>query len=438
MLIMGLSGSAGCSADNDRNQNPGQKQDGGNDGTGDNDGGDEGDTVGKDPSYTTQLGANFNENIYQIENVTPLLNDAKIEWVRSFVSIPLEFLKKSNQTITGVKDDAALQAYTETLDFIKVKEQSGGDIKLVMSLKLPFGNFTHSIPPLDSPITGYFIEACRKFLLLHDLGKNIDILVLGNEPMWENKYANEDNDDLYVEFIRLLASKVDEWKTEYDWDFKVFGGALNRISLNVNSNRLIKKLVAEVNENELIDGLDLHIHALDFSEVGNSLRIVREDLGMKKEIIVTEFSMVWLYGEHLNDNLGNWGANNGYTSGTKMYQWLNNAVDMAEAGTPISADEYESYFGSRAWFPKNWFRNFYAEFLKYDVLCVMTRFSSELKTTDVSDGRYDTSSKMWDLNAIYSSKLLGTNPQTGLMNRNPMVWPDYREIAEKRFGVKME
>jgi hypothetical protein len=41
---------------------------------------------------------------------------------------------------------------------------------------------------------------------------------------------------------------------------------------------------------------------------------------------------------------------------------------------------------------------------------------------------------MWDLNAIYSSKLLGVDPSTGYMNPIPVVYPDYKAIVEEKFG----
>ncbi len=380
--------------------------------------------------FSTQLGANFNENIDEIADVTDLMYDSHVEWVRSFVQIAQNFLKKNNGVITGVKDEA-FDTYTETQDFIKIKTESNNKVKLIMSLKIPFGNFTHSVPGKDSKEMGYVIEACRKFLLLHNLGGNIDILVMGNEPMWENG-GNEEN---YKDYLDIMASKLTEWKETYGWNFKIFAGALNRISLNASTNPLIPIVINEVNQNPLIDGLDLHIHALDIGgEVGNSLKMIREDFEMKKDIIITEFSMVWLYNQHVNDDLGGqWGKNNGYTSDMKMYEWLNNAIDKAQDGTPVSQEEFSSFFDSTEWYPKNWFKSFYDEFVKYEVLCATGRFSCALKEGDNNE-RYTSSSTMWDLNAIFSSKLLGVSPSTKLMNPSPLAYPDYKEIIENKFG----
>lgn len=385
---------------------------------------------GNETVFSTQLGANFNENIDEINDVADLIYDSRIQWVRSFVQIAQNFLKKNNGVITGVKDDA-FDKYTETQDFIKVKTASDNKVKLIMSLKIPFGNFTHNVPAKDSKEMGYVIEACRKFLVLHNLGSHIDILVMGNEPMWENG-GNEEN---YRDYLNVMASELAEWKETYGWNFKVFAGALNRVSLNAATNPLIPVVINEVNDNPLIDGLDLHIHALDVEEIGNTLKMVREDFKMKKEIIVTEFSMVWLYNKHVNDNLGQWGKDNGYTSTMKMYEWLNNAIDKAQAGNPISQEEFASFFDNTDWYAKNWFRTFYDEFVKHEVLCATGRFSCVLKEGGNNE-RYTSSSTMWDLNAIYSSKLLGVNPSTGLMNPSPLAYPDYKGIIDKQLADK--
>lgn len=374
---------------------------------------------------STLVGANFNENIDEIAGVTDLMFDSKVEYVRSFVQIAQNFLKKNNGAITGIKDEA-YDTYTDSKDLIKIRTASNNKIKLIMSLKIPFGNFTHNVPTKDSKEMGYVIEACRKFLVLHNLGNNIDILVMGNEPMWENG----GNDENYRDFLIVMASKLAEWKETYGWKFKVFAGALNRVSLNATSNPLIPIVISQVKENPLIDGLDLHIHALDLEEIGNTLKMVREDFKMEKEIIVTEFSMVWLYNKHINDNLGQWGTNNGYSSGMKMYEWLNNAIDRAKAGRPISQEEFASFFENNGWYTKNWFKIFYDEFEKYGVSCATGRFSCVLKDGD-DNTRYTSSSTMWDLNAIYNSKLLGVDAFTGYMNPNPLVYPDYKAIIEK-------
>ena len=382
---------------------------------------------GNETVFSTQLGANFNENIDEIEGVSTLMYNSHVQWVRSFVQIAQNFLKKNNGVITGVKDDA-FDTYTATQDFIKIKTQSNNNIKLIMSLKIPFGNFTHNVPAKDSKEMEYVIEACHKFLLLHDLGSNIDILVMGNEPMWENG-GNEEN---YRDYLKIMSSKLAEWKSTYGWNFKVFAGALNRISLNASTNPLIPIVISEVKENPLIDGIDLHIHALELEEIGNSLKMLREDFDMKKKIIVTEFSMVWLYNQHVNDNLGQWGTNNGYASGMKVYEWLNNAIDKAKAGTPISQEEFASFFERTKWYPKNWFKTFYDEFVKYEVYCATGRFSCVLKEGGNNE-KYTSSSTMWDLSAIYSSKLLGVNPSTRLMNPSPLAYPDYKEIVDKKY-----
>ncbi|GHV02722.1 hypothetical protein FACS1894159_11670 [Bacteroidia bacterium] len=386
--------------------------------------------VKPEPTFQTALGANFNENIVEIEGVSDLLNSSRVEWVRAFVQIPQRFLKKSNGVITGVVSDAVFEQYAETREMINFKSNSNGRIKLIMSLKIPFENFEHEVPEVDSPQTGYILEACRKFLQLHDLGRHIDILVMGNEPMWENgnKASNAKN---YSDFLNRLASELTGWKQANGWTFKVYAGALNRVSLQAATHSLIPAVISTVNENPAIDGLDLHIHALTTDEIGATLKMVRENFNVTKDLICTEFSMVWVYDAHSNDKLGQWGVDHGYSSNMSMYEWLNQVVDRAHAGNPIGQEEFASFFESAAWYPRNWFQTFYDEFVKYRVYAATGRFSCVYRENNEP---YTSSTTLWDINAIYNSKLLGNDPLTGRMNTSPLAYPDYKNIAEKKFG----
>lgn len=362
----------------------------------------------------TWIGANFNENVEQIAGVYRELNADKVPYIRSFLNItPL--LKRNDSGITGLKT-ADIAASTFASQFIAAKK-AVPSAKMVFTLKTVFENLPGEVPAKGSAGAAYVID-CMKEVLLHDnLGANVDVLVLGNEPMWENGDA-EGNDRNYCDFVTALASAVAGWKAEYGWSFKVFTGALNRVSLQYKKDGLIPLLVQTASACDDINGLDLHLHAATVAEFNDCLNIVRNTYGFKKELMCSEVSVVWKFDEILNNPLGSWGPSNGYTSTQNRYAWLYDAAMKSLAGNPVSSDIFRSFFfdGMPA-YPSNWFTTLFNACKKYEVSFITPRFSAK-----ESDAKIDSSTTMWELGAIYSARFLGREPD-GTMRPSPLVHP---------------
>lgn len=376
-------------------------------------------------SQSQDLGANFNENIETtVDNLEQLL-DSRVKWVRGFVNIPRYFLRTDgNNAISGVKS-AVIKNHAPTSKFIQTKTSSNGKLHLMMSLKIPFENFSHLVPDPGTPEMSFLLQACKEFLISYDLGKNIEILVMGNEPEWENG----GDSDAYRVFLNLFADSIAKWKQEQNWGFMVFAGSLNRVSELKNSTT-IPAVIHAAQNNANIDGLDLHIHVANIAQARNDLKVTREDFRFNKKIIITEFSAVRALDEHVNDEIGEWGTENGYSSTIKVFQWLNNIAERAANNDPISEAEFIDFFHSRPWYPQRWYRTFYNGFKHFDVYAVTGRFVCETGSRN-----YNSSSKMWDLGAIYSGAFMGTDTQTGHYNASPLVYPEFKLIADSLYGT---
>jgi len=369
----------------------------------------------------TYIGANFNENVDQIAGVYKELNNDKVPYIRSFLNIT-PFFKRNDSGITGVKS-ADIAASTFASQFIAAKA-AVPSAKMVFSIKTVFENIPGEVPAGGSAGAGYAIDCVREVLLHDNLGKYVDVLVLGNEPMWENGDA-AGNDKKYCDFVTALASAVATLKSQNKWTFKVYTGALNRISLQYKTDGLIPLLVQTASSCPNIDGLDIHLHAETVSEFDASLGIVRNTYGFKKEIMCSEVSVVWKFGSLLNANLGDWGTSHGYSSTQKRYAWLYDATKKANAGTPVSSEEFKSFFfdGMPA-YPQNWFTTLYNACIKYKVSFITPRFSAQ-----ESDAVIDQNTTMWELGAIYSARFLGREAD-GTMRPSPLVHPQVVECRK--------
>ena len=371
-----------------------------------------------------ELGANFNENIDEPITCIDQIKASRVSWVRGFVNIPAKFIiTDSNKKITGVKS-FQISRYQPTKDFVDVKKVHP-DVKLVMSMKIPFEDFLNLVPDMGSDEMNYVMDAIEKFLISFDLGKNIDILVMGNEPEFEN--GGDAN--AYATFLNSLADTLVVWKAKYDWIFMVFAGALNRVS-ELKKSTTIPAVVKVVNTNKNVDGIDLHVHALDFKQFSDDIRYIRDIHKVSKKIITTEFSLNRLLSAHVDDNIGAWGTNYGYPYTMKMYEYLNQASAKAASGNPVSDEEFLSFFESRSWYPKQWYKAFYEAFKKYDAYAVIGRFSSSLGVRN-----YTATSAMWDLGAIYSGTFMGMDYAAGLEKGSVLVYPEFKAIADSLYGT---
>lgn len=368
------------------------------------------------------LGANYNENIdYPITEIE-MLKQSKVTWVRGFVNIPNLFLQNENGKIVGVKENA-IRTHIPTLKFIQAKKALGDRVKFILSLKIPFELYTDTVPKVGTKEMEYIFQATEILLKTYDMAKNIEILVMGNEPEWENALDTDlchaDGED-YRAFLNEFANRLTAWKQANGWTFDIYAGALNRVS-ELPKSETVPAVVSVVNNNPNVVGLDLHVHALKINQAEDDFRIIRDKYGVTKKLICTEFSMVRALNPHVADALGEWGTKHGYTAGMKIYEYLNLIAEKANAGTPVSATEFKSLFESYSWYPKNWYKTFYEVFKKYDTYAITGRFSV---VPGGARAVYDAKTEMWELGGIYFSRYLGLDAD-GFYNPNPLLYPDF-------------
>jgi len=284
-------------------------------------------------AHSAELGGNYNQYLYDIDN--SLIAKSGITWVRGFINIPRNFLVvDSSGRVTGVldsnisqepdsdSDDTDILAISAVSKLIDAKSVmvGGHPVKVILSLKLDFKYMKMGVPEAGSPAMDYLISAVEKCLVKNNLGASIDILVVGNEPMWETPDGDADK---YEAFLNLLIDKLDGLRAaNAGWKYEIFTGALNRAS-ELKNNAILRKIVKITEENSKVAGVDLHLHVGAISAAEDDVSFARQTFGKDKKIISTEFSLVHLWDNHRNDALADWGAANGYPADMKMYEWIN-------------------------------------------------------------------------------------------------------------------
>lgn len=358
-----------------------------------------------------QIGANFNENIENIN--ASVLSKAEVNWVRAFVNIPRHFLEIDPKgKIIDVNKKAIESFDYEPLMNLK-------DKKIILSFKLDFKYKNIGVPDENSKEEKLLLKAISLFLKEKKIGKIVDILVVGNEPMWET--PNEDEKKL-GSITNKIIILVNELKICENWKYEIFAGALNRTS-ELSENKILKEIIKVTQENPLVAGIDLHIHTNDLKNAEADPAYIRNIAQINKKIICTEFSIVRLFEAYNNNPLGEWGDKNGYPANMKLYEWLNVIQQKAIEGTPVKSEIFMSYFNSQKWYPKQWFNAFRDSFTKYNVSVATYGLVNKLKE---KPKKLNAKSPLWILNFVYNGGILG-NDDAGLGLQNPLVYPEFME-----------
>jgi hypothetical protein len=374
--------------------------------------------------HSQELGANYNENIDQINN--DMILDSGVRWIRGFVHIPRYFLNVSTSgVVTGV-NLSAIRNFDPIDKFIGVKElEVGGEpIKTILSFKLDFKFRDMGVPEDGSAAMYYFMTAIETFLKEKDLGAKIDILVVGNEPMWETEQADVDKLEVLTNKLIDLVYAMREERA--GWDYKIYTGALNRVN-ELRNNVILQRIIKITKENDKVDGIDLHPHVRDLNVIRQDLLYIRTQAGISKDIICTEVSAVRLWDDRMNDALGEWGVQNGYPATMKMYEWINELLKKSIEGAPVSQEHFMSYFNAQSWYPKTWLLDAYDMLVQNNVKVATYGFQRELRDPPIY---LNENSAMWVLNFVYNGALFGVG-EGGLWKTNPLVYPQFREIIDR-------
>lgn len=369
-------------------------------------------------SLAQQMGANYNENLDQID--PGLINQSGTKWVRAFVNV-LTLVNINNAgTITGVNTNAVNN--TKIGPFLDCRQHNAN---LILSLKFDFKNLLGNRVPLHNTpefthIKNAIVQLLKRNAGGRKLGKNLAILTVGNEPMYETPSFGVPN---YTSFTDKMINQMALLRGNNNWSYEIFTGAVNDFSNKTNdgiANATID--IAKTNNN--VDGMDIHIHVSAYNQISADLTALRNK-GMNKKLICTEFSLHRLVRSKMGTNLGNWGANNGYSSGMKIWQFINDCMVRRENNNPISPNKWKSFWNSRGWYQSNWFDQFYNAFESKNVWVATYGMVRPMRP----GFRLTANSPAWVINAAFNDQILGSGPG-GNPIANPFSHPRWKYYVD--------
>jgi hypothetical protein len=424
-----------------------------------------------------EIGAGYNEQIANINN--EIIDKSGARWVRAYVNLARNYWVFANtfpppqpsptpnpwptSAITGIIDgnliqqassvssDADTLAVAALDQLINTKSvfANGSPVKVILSLKHDFsypypGNATISpdqFPDFATPAgkaeIELMVDSIINILTTNNRGNSIDIVVTGNEPMFEiQPNNNPDTGRKYKLYLNYLIDELVALKAQQNtlsgnsWDFQIFVGALNSKldPSNAAANVIIPAVLEVARDNVNVSGIDLHEHVADPKQVRADIQYVKDNtkfrpLGAQPlQLISTEFSMIKLFEANMN---------NAQNVGPPLWTFINNAIDLAAAGTPVSQNDFRTYFLNQTWYQpyQGWFDEMIQAFEAEGVLAVTygieeaPRFPWELN-------KLQPTATPWVLNGVFNSTLLGRSAD-GYPNTNPLVFPAYQNAINR-------
>lgn len=340
--------------------------------------------------------------------------------------------------VSSDADTLAVSVIDKLID-AKAVNAYGSPLKVILSLK---HDFTYPYPadnawprgyvPTDPAEINLLIEAVKSLLLVNNRGAYLDILVLGNEPMFEMQPNTEPSTGVaYINYLKQLVPALNTFKQENGWTFEVYIGALNAPSSPANAkNAIIPSVLEYLQTNpEGIAGIDLHEHVASPGDVCQDLQLVKLYLQPGQKIISTEFSIIGLFDTAQDLPLGSWGERHGYGCSTPVWTWLNQLMTQASENRPISPSRFQSFFHEQSWYPRNWFTTMVDQFAEAGVY-VVTYGLEETPMYPWSQNNLNGEVMPWVLNGVFNTTLLGRG-SNGFPRANPLVYPDFVKAVRK-------
>jgi hypothetical protein len=276
------------------------------------------------------LGANFNQDLAHLDYSE--LRRARTRWVRGFYAMP-------------DADDGAI-AEQEPVKIILDAHRRG--YGTVFSLKFPLGQ--SAVPAPGSSEMAVWLARLDAVLPL--VINKVDILEIGNEPFIESRL--EDRNDTLNVFYETVAQRVIDYRAKLSRRHReprtrLYMGALNRLDLEANLTPAVERWLSFVKATPELDGVDIHPHVPSADRIPAFLDYVLPRIRPDQTFLVTEFSLVWHWQQHLTDTIpADFADRYEYPTDTLVWELIGDAI-----AKPFPQHQWDDFLNSSPWFERD-------------------------------------------------------------------------------------
>ncbi|NUW33295.1 hypothetical protein HTZ77_17925 [Nonomuraea sp. SMC257] len=224
-----------------------------------------------------------------------------------------------------------------------ITQAAGRGYDTILSLKFPYDRASFPAPG-SAKMTA---ELARLDRVLPTVLNKVDIITIGNEPFIESLPA--ERDARLNEFYEAVARHVIDYRRAHcgaDCRTVLYMGALNRLDLPDRRTPAAERWMTFVRETPEIEGVDIHPHVPSPQAVQPFLDYILPRMRPRQTFLVTEFSLVHYWKEHLRDTVSTKFAQQyGFAPDTQVWQVIKAAIDK-----PFSERKWDDFLTSSPWF----------------------------------------------------------------------------------------
>lgn len=286
-----------------------------------------------------KLGANVNEHLTYLTDER--LKLSRTDLVRGFIPAT-PFIQGKRKVAT----DSGLQR-------LKTLGESG--YQVLLTIKWNFRSAKWSVPRPGSPRE----ESCLAFVeaVLAEMDGRLAALAVVNEVFIDTRPEDmEPTADGVIPMVRFMQRVVDhvsklQPKNAANQPLPLYAGGFTRLYNRPMQQRpATRALLDWIRTDERVTGPSYHIHADNLDQFDRSMKFVRDRIPGKPSII-TEFSLVWKFKQHLPHRI------DASARGRSFLKRYGLPADMtvrafinAAVRSPISEQQYNDFLNSQDWY----------------------------------------------------------------------------------------
>ena len=313
----------------------------------------------REPEGTPSIGGSVHGRAWRLRDDIGLIERSDTNWLHAF----LDVRKKHDDGVPPREDP-------DVVALRRASRQMG--VNLYVSLQWNFvGIFGEQgwveMPDAGSEEESALIEYAGD--LLAAIGEPVDILGLGNEPVWETMDADfKGRDSRLIAFTKTLKEYLVERAPA--GDPRIVVGAFNRLysePVRKRFEHFYRQLYEMARDDDDVDGIDLHCHYQSFEQAEAMLAEARDRVpdGL---ITVTEFSPIWRYHDNLDERIATFGGGERFAEryGVDGSQTVAEYLEAAKYDR-VSREEMGAFMETMPWYNVEFVNDFYDLMDRYDV-----------------------------------------------------------------------
>ncbi|TDD16354.1 hypothetical protein E1294_31575 [Nonomuraea diastatica] len=271
------------------------------------------------------LGGNFNQLLANVH--VRELQLGRTDWVRGFFPMP----------------DAAQGVLASNANIRMIANLDARGYRIILNLKFPYNQSVFPAPDTAEMET----VLARVDQVLAEVLDHVDILVIGNEPFIESR--PEDRGDPLNVFYETVARHVIAYRAAHcgaGCRTRLYMGALNRLDLPDRQTAATERWMTFVRQTPEIDGVDIHPHVPSPDAVQPFLDYILPRLRAGQTFLVTEFSLVWYWKAHLQDQIpAKFADDYGLSRDSRVWQ-----VILEATHRPFPQEEWDAFLSASPWY----------------------------------------------------------------------------------------